>query len=151
MGVLFKAAVDFVTEANLERKHTKTDATDAPTFSKTLANELSEKASNFLSDTNSDTETNGFVPGLFFGSLIGGLIGAGLALWYAPQTGKKTQAMLKREANRVQKQVNKKASHLYSTAEGIANEAAQRASDLSDQGREFVEEKANTFKKTAAR
>ena len=94
---------------------------------------------------------SGFGPGLLLGSLIGSVIGAGLALWYAPQTGKKTQAMLKREANHVQKQVSKKANTLYTAAGEIANEATERASELTEQGREFVEEKANTLKKAVGR
>ena len=79
------------------------------------------------------------------------MVGAGLALWYAPQAGKKTQALLKRKATRLQKDVNKKANSLYATAEEIASEAAERASELTEQGRGFVEEKASTLKKAVAR
>ncbi len=98
-----------------------------------------------------ERDVSGFGPGLLLGSLIGSVIGAGLALWYAPQTGKKTQAMLKREANHMQKQVSKKANTLYSAAEDMATEATERASHLTEQGREFVEETANTLKKAVSR
>ena len=104
-----------------------------------------------MNDESNDKDASRFGPGLLLGSLMGGVIGAGLALWYAPQTGKKTQAKLKREANKLQKQVSKTANNFYTTAEEIANEAAERANGLSEQGREFVEEKASTLKKAVAR
>ena len=60
-------------------------------------------------DESNGKDVSGFGLGLLLGSLIGGVIGAGLALWYAPQTGKKTQAKLKREATKLQKQMSKTA------------------------------------------
>ena len=98
-----------------------------------------------------EIERNAFGPGLLLGSLVGAVIGAGVALWYAPQSGKKTQAFLQQEVSRLQKDVNKRASDLAATAEGIANDAVERASDLKEQGRQFVEDKANTLKKAVAR
>ena len=100
---------------------------------------------------NIEERSNGFAPGLLLGSLLGGLIGAALALWYAPQPGKKTQAMLKREAGRLQKQVNKKASNFVSSAEELANDAAERAGELADQGRDFVQGKARILKEAVER
>ena len=86
-------------------------------------------------------------PGLLLiGGLAGGLIGAALAFWYAPQTGKRTQAMLKREAGRLQKQVNATASGWRTSAEDIAADAAERAADLASQGRAFVSEKAHDLR-----
>lgn len=168
LGVMFKAAVDFVSEANEERKRAQlreaqlmSQLANEVTFSKTLTSESGRsgdtgdksKIQKAQGATYMDNEnkTSGFGPRLLLGSLIGGVIGAGLALWHAPQTGEKTQAMLKRETNRLQKQVNKKANNLYASAEEIANEAAERASELTEQGREFVEEKASTLKKAMAR
>jgi gas vesicle protein len=162
LGVMFKAAVDFVSEANDERKRAKlreaqltSQLADEATFNRTLRSASGDKSKTQkvqgAIQMDNENETSGFGPGLLLGSLIGGVIGAGLALWHAPQTGKKTQAMLKREANRLQKQVNKKANNLYASAEEIANEAAERASELTEQGREFVEEKASTLKKAVAR
>ena len=93
----------------------------------------------------------GFGAGVLIARAIGALIGAGLALWYAPQTGKKTQATVRREASRLQKQVNKKTAGLYAAAESLATDTAERASALTEHGREFVEEKADTLKKALAR
>ena len=148
LSVLFKAAIDFVSEANEERKRAKLQASDTPVFSKVLVNKNGGKPMN---DESNDKDVSGFGPGLLLGSLIGGVIGAGLALWYAPQTGKKTQAKLKREATKLQKQMSKTANNLYTTAEEIASEAAERANGFTEQGREFVEEKASTLKKAVAR
>ena len=152
LGVLFKAAVDFVAEANQERKHVvqnESNESNVSDFSKTLHNQTTfNKGEKPLDD---DVESRDFGLGVLLGSLVGGLVGAGLALWYAPQTGKKTQALLKREAKWFQKQASKKASNLYNTAEEIVNDATERASGLTEQGREFVEEKTSTLKKAVAR
>ena len=167
LAALFTAAVDYVAEANEERKRLKAQlasnvsSTAMPSVSKTWVNtNVNHKGEKTMDNENNGREereqqderdVSGFGPGLLLGSLIGSVIGAGLALWYAPQTGKKTQAMLKREANHMQKQMSKKANTLYSAAEDMANEATERASHLTEQGREFVEEKANTLKKAVGR
>jgi gas vesicle protein len=148
LAALFKAAVDFVSEANEERKRAK--LREAQLASQLKDKNKIQRGEGDISMDN-ENETSGFGPGLLLGSLIGGVIGAGLALWYAPQAGKKTQAMLKREATRLQKQVNKKANNLCASAEELANEAAERASEITEQGREFVQEKASTLKKAVAR
>ena len=164
LAALFTAAVDYVAEANEERKRLKAQlasnasSTTMPSVSKTWVNaNVNHKGEKTMDNENKEMEqqderdVSGFGPGLLLGSLIGSVIGAGLALWYAPQTGKRTQAMLKREANHMQRQVSKKANTLYSAAEDMANEATERASHLTEQGREFVEEKANTLKKAVGR
>lgn len=88
-----------------------------------------------------------FGEGMFFGTLLGAAVGAGLALWYAPQSGRKTQQMLHRKATHLQKTVNKKANALYEEAEEIADNArervSERMSDLHQQGRQFVDEKVS--------
>ena len=83
-----------------------------------------------------DHENDGFGAGLLLGSLIGALIGAGLALWYAPQTGKRTQHVVRTEASRLQKRANKQVHNL-------ADQAADKFEELQDQGREIVDENVN--------
>ena len=144
LGVIFKAAFDFVSEINEERQRVKTQADDTASFSKTLVDQKEDK---HMSYQNEQEEGSGFGSGLLLGGLVGSVIGAGLALFYAPQTGKKTQAMLKREANRMQKNVSKEASHLHDTAEEIVNNVVERTSELTEQGREFAKEKASVLKK----
>lgn len=89
--------------------------------------------------------------GMLIAGTLGAIVGAGVALLYAPQAGKKTQAAIRREANQLKKQVGKRAEGLYSAAEELANDAAERVSSLTENGREFVEEKADTLKKALAR
>jgi gas vesicle protein len=87
---------------------------------------------------NTDTihDGDGFGAGLLLGSLIGGLIGAGLALWYAPQTGKRTQHVVRTEATRLQKKANKQVHN-------IADQAMDKLEELQDQGRDLVDDKLN--------
>ena len=144
LGVVFTAAADFLAEVNNERKLRNSHRDEVVPPSSTVPLTQHEKGEKY---TDYASERSGFGTGLLTGSVIGSLVGAGLALWYAPQAGKRTQAMMKREAARLHKQVNKKATNLYSTAEEIASEAAERASDLTEQGREFIGEKANKLKK----
>lgn len=101
-----------------------------------------------MNETNDAHSNSGkFGEGVLFGGLLGAAVGAGLALWYAPQSGRKTQQILQRKANRLQKTVNKKANALYEEAEEIAENARgrvnERVSDLQHQGRQFVDQKVS--------
>lgn len=152
---LFNAAVDFLGEVKTERQRLKNGMSDTYGLGQESAKFAGQKVG-ITQKTggrlmNIEDRSYGFAPGLLIGSLVGALVGAALALWYAPQPGKKTQAMLKREAGRLQKQVNKKASNFVSSAEELANDAAERASELADQGREFVQGKARILKEAVER
>lgn len=89
-------------------------------------------------------EHDGFGAGLLLGGLIGALIGAAVALWYAPQTGKRTQHVVRTEANRLQKRANKKVQR-------FADEAMGRIEELQEQGREFVDEGLDRVNGTVSR
>jgi gas vesicle protein len=148
LGVLVKTAVDYVAAANDDRKvTTRHNDKKSTRFSKILFRK-NDRGENYMDYA---SERSGFGTGLLMGSVVGTIVGAGLALWYAPQTGKRTQDMVKREANRLQKEVNQKANNLYTTAEEIASDTVERASELSEHGREFIEDKAKTLKKAVAR
>lgn len=153
---LFNAAVDFLGEVKTERQRMKSGMSDTDSGLGQESSRFAGQRAGVVHTTGGrrmhiEDRSHGFAPGLLLGSLLGGLIGAALALWYAPQAGKKTQAMLKREASHLQKQVNKKASNLVSSAEELANEAAERASELADQGRNFVQGKARSLKEAVER
>ncbi len=83
-----------------------------------------------------------FGSGMVLGSLIGGLIGAGLALWFTPQSGHKTQQQVRREVNRLQKQVGH-------TADEVVNEATHKIELIHEQANEFVEDKLDKANKLA--
>jgi len=87
-------------------------------------------------NTDNVHDSDGFGAGLLLGSLIGALIGAALALWYAPQTGKRTQHVVRTEATRLQKRANKQVHDL-------ADNALEKIEELQDQGRELVDENVN--------
>jgi gas vesicle protein len=82
-------------------------------------------------------------------ALCGATIGAGVALLFAPKTGRATRAMIKDKANRyahdVQDYVGSKARHLRNKATGYRHMAGDtvdemmgRGQDLIDQGKEAM-------------
>jgi gas vesicle protein len=153
---LFNAAIDFLGEVKTQRQRLKADVSENHFGAGLDRFDPVGRATGVIQKTggrfmNNEERSYGFAPGLLVGSLVGGLIGAGLALWYAPQPGKKTQALLRREANRVQKQVNKKANSLVSSAEELASDAAERAGEWAGQGRDFVQGKVQSLKQAVER
>lgn len=146
LGILLNAAVEFLTWADHKRKSTDTRHSTPASFSKPSA--TMEKGEHDMVNTHENARLGA---GMLIAGTLGAIVGAGVALLYAPQAGKKTQAAIRREANQLKKQVGKRAEGLYSAAEELANDAAERVSSLTENGREFVEEKADTLKKALAR
>jgi gas vesicle protein len=147
LGVLLKAVVDYLTWADNKKNATGTRRSTPASFHNTPSG-TTNKGEN---DMVNAYENARFGAGMLIAGALGAIVGAGLALLYAPQAGKKTQATIRREASRFQKQVGKKAESLYAAAESLASTTAERASALTEHGREFVEEKADNLKKALAR
>lgn len=153
---LGKALLEGITEAKQQRDYDRTtkygNQSPDPQDQASAASYLKGWGRN---DQASDGHANAgkFGEGMFFGTLLGAAVGAGLALWYAPQSGRKTQQILQRKANHLQKTVNKKANALYEEAEEIAENARdrvnERISDLQQHSRQFVDEKVSQVNEAA--
>lgn len=72
-------------------------------------------------------QMGGFVPGLIIGGVIGGLVGAIAALWFAPQSGEETQALVREEATRLKQQADEKVGEVRSNLESAAQTAQVKA------------------------
>ena len=93
-----------------------------------------------LERTNNESAV--FGSGMMLGSLVGGLIGAGLALWFAPQSGRKTQQQIRGEVNRLQKQVGH-------TADEVVSDVTNKIGLMQEHADEFVEDKLDKANKLA--
>lgn len=145
---LGKALLEGITEAKQQRDNERTSQHP----NQSTEREARATSANYWKGQGDQSMNDGqnsgkFGEGMFFGTLLGAAVGAGLALWYAPQSGRKTQQILQRKASRLQKTVNKKANALYEEAEEIAENArervGERVNDLQQQGRQFVDDKVS--------
>ena len=73
--------------------------------------------------------------------LAGGIIGAGVALLYAPQTGKKTRKDLTRYANRARRKGEEALEAVEDFTEQVSDMAeamGERASEILDRGKDMA-------------
>jgi gas vesicle protein len=77
--------------------------------------------------------------------LIGGAVGAGIALLYAPQSGKETRKLIRRSAEDTRDAIAAKGEsiteagrELYRKGAGIAATMTEGASDILERGRRVV-------------
>ena len=80
--------------------------------------------------------------------LFGAAVGAGLALLYAPRSGRETRQQLSSSANRLRE----KANDAYSTVSTRARQTADRAKDLADdvqsKGKYVVDRARDAYRQT---
>jgi gas vesicle protein len=72
------------------------------------------------------SEMNGFTSGLF----IGGLLGAVTAFWLAPQSGKKTQTMIRRRAHQLQHKAESVGQDIQSGAQHASVEIREKVAKV---------------------
>ncbi|GAB4303943.1 MAG: YtxH domain-containing protein [Desulfuromonadia bacterium] len=70
--------------------------------------------------------------------IAGGLVGAGLALLFAPQSGKKTRRDISRFASRVKDRAEDLVDEFGETVEDLVDTIADRAAELLDQGKDLA-------------
>lgn len=153
LGIILMAVVDLAKELLVKRESMDSPRASEdsgqviPGVSRMRNANTQEFKGEKLMDIESQPKAIG--PGLLIAGMIGGgLIGAALAFWYAPQSGRKTQTALKREAGRLHQQINKKVDKFVSSSEALTTEAAERAAALAGQSREFVSDTARTLRET---
>lgn len=67
--------------------------------------------------------------------IAGGVIGAGLALLYAPQSGKRTRRDIGRFSNRVKNQTSELVEDFTESVHDLVDTIGDKASELLDQGK----------------
>ena len=78
------------------------------------------------------------------GFIVGGLTGAVVALFFAPQTGEETRALIKDKSIELRDKAGQTAEEAFARAEATAQEARARADELAKQLRERGSEVYNT-------
>ena len=86
--------------------------------------------------------------GLFVAFLAGGLIGAGLALLYAPVTGKEARKKIGDLAGDVKKKAEGMAGEVRGKVETFVNEEKSVIKAAFEAGREAMEKERSRFAKT---
>jgi len=75
-----------------------------------------------MTQEHTTSEMNGFTSGLF----IGGVLGAVTAFWLAPQSGKKTQAMIRRRAHQLQLKAESVGQDIQHSAQHASEEIREK-------------------------
>jgi gas vesicle protein len=84
---------------------------------------------------------NYFLPGLIVGALLGGVVGALLALWFAPQSGKQTQKLVRKQGEALKHQAGEAASHVVEQFEDSAAQAVNQVETLRHEGEQFLNDR----------
>jgi gas vesicle protein len=82
--------------------------------------------------------SNYFLPGLVIGFLLGGVVGGVIALWFAPQSGKQTQKLVRKQGEALKHQADKAASHVVEQFEDSAAQAVNQVETLRHEGEQFL-------------
>jgi gas vesicle protein len=94
-----------------------------------------------MSDNNNGSSV---VPGLIAAFAVGALVGAGLAILYAPRSGRETREILGRKA----RHLKDAASEAFEQGKNLASEARQKAGELYDKSKEAAREVRDAAKGT---
>ena len=85
------------------------------------------------------------------GVLVGSLLGAIVMLWLAPQSGKKTQQMLRRQAVRLQRTAEDTVDDLKNSAEQVTDDVREKVADARHDGRGWLNQRANQAGKMSSK
>ncbi len=72
------------------------------------------------------------------GLLIGAIVGAGLALLFAPHSGKKTRKDITRYARKTRDKTEDLASNLMESLSGLVDEISEKTSDALTKGKDLT-------------
>lgn len=93
---------------------------------------------------------NSNVAGFLLGALTGALVGAGVALLFAPKTGKKMRSDLVKTYQRTSEKIGDLATDAIERASEVAGGAADSVRDVVDRGRKQVNHVLGQVEATAA-
>ena len=83
---------------------------------------------------------NVFTIGLF----IGGSMGVAAVLWLAPQSGKKTQAMIRRRAHQLQLKAESVGQDIQHSAQHASEEIREKVAEVQYEGKEWQHHQSET-------
>jgi len=93
-----------------------------------------------------------FVWGFLAGLLVGGLAGAGMVLLVAPQSGKKTRALIRQKSSDLREQTVKTVegavAQTRDKARQITDDIRDQAGELQQGGQDLIDEQRDQLSKT---
>lgn len=92
---------------------------------------------------------NYFLPGLVLGTLFGAVIGGLIALWFAPQSGKQLQTLVRKQGKTLKHQADKTTARLIEQVEERATQAAEQVETLRHDGEQFLNDQVDLIRQTA--
>ena len=93
---------------------------------------------------------NYFLPGLIVGTLLGGVLGGLLALWFAPQSGKQTQKLVRKQGKALKHQADQAASQVYEQIEDTAAQAVDQVETLRHEGEQLLNDRVERINQATA-
>ena len=93
---------------------------------------------------------NYFLPGLVVGTLLGAVLGGLIALWFAPQSGKQTQTLVRKQGKALKHQADKAASHVVEQIEDSAGQAVDQVETLRHEGEQFLNDQVERMNQATA-
>ena len=91
-----------------------------------------------------------FLLGLIVGILLGGVIGVVTALWFAPQSGKQTQRLVRKQGEAFKHRADKAASHVYEQIEDTVAQATDQVETLGHAGEQFLDNQVERVNQATA-
>ncbi|HZV80733.1 MAG TPA: YtxH domain-containing protein [Geobacteraceae bacterium] len=85
-----------------------------------------------------DVKKNAMVGGILL--VAGGLVGAGVALLYAPQSGRQTRRDISRYSRKVRRQAEDMVDDFAGNVHGMVESIGERAEDILDKGKDLAHE-----------
>ena len=92
---------------------------------------------------------NYFLPGLVLGTLFGAVIGGLIALWFAPQSGKKLQTLVRKQGKTLKHHADETTAHLVEQVEDRAAQAAEQVETLRHDGEQFLNDRVDLIRQAA--
>jgi gas vesicle protein len=96
-----------------------------------------------------DNDNNSAVPGFLMGALAGAIVGAGVALLFAPKTGKKMREDLLNQYSKASERISQLASSAVERVSELAETASAAAMDAADSGRDMMDRGKKEVNKAA--
>ncbi len=100
-----------------------------------------------MDQTTEDRALMGFAAGVIFGGLLGALA----TLWLAPQSGKKTQQLIHRQALRMQQAAEDAVETIKEGADQASNDVRDKVNAVRKEGRGWMKQRADAADNISAR
>jgi gas vesicle protein len=86
---------------------------------------------------------------LVIGTLVGTAIGGLTALWFAPQSGKQLQTLVRKQGKALKQQADEVTAHVYEQIEDGATQATEQVKVLRQESEQFLNDQVDLLNQAA--